>query len=118
MSVSTFDPSASTITLTEAAKQHFATLLSKQPGKMVRLSTKVSGCTGYAYVLDTVDTITEGDEVIPFGDDMTFLVAGEAKNLVQMTQIDFVKEGINGVIKFNNPNVTNECGCGESFSVN
>jgi Fe-S cluster assembly protein SufA/iron-sulfur cluster assembly protein len=84
---------------------------------MVRLSTKASGCTGYAYVLDTVESAESDDEVIQLEDELTFLVAEEAKELVKMTEIDFVYEGVNGVIKFNNPNVTNECGCGESFNI-
>jgi iron-sulfur cluster assembly protein len=38
-------------------------------------------------------------------------------DLVRNTEIDYVKEGVNGVVRFNNPNAVNECGCGESFSV-
>ena len=117
MTVSTFDPNASGVSVTKAAQEHFKKMLGQDEQKMVRLTTKASGCSGYAYVLDTVDGAKPNDEVIQLDDGLTFLVADEAKALVQMTEIDFVYEGINGVIKFNNPNVVNECGCGESFNV-
>jgi Fe-S cluster assembly protein SufA/iron-sulfur cluster assembly protein len=117
MTVSTFDPSASGVSVTKDAQEHFKKMLGNNNNQMVRLSTKASGCSGYAYVLDTVDGPEPTDEVIHLDDNLTFLVADEAKPFVQMTEIDFVYEGINGVIKFNNPNVVNECGCGESFNI-
>jgi len=44
-------------------------------------------------------------------------VAKDAVKFVRNTEIDYVQEGINGVIKYNNPNVVDECGCGESFNI-
>jgi iron-sulfur cluster assembly accessory protein len=44
-------------------------------------------------------------------------VDNTALSMLKGTEIDLVKDGINQVIKFNNPNVVAECGCGESFSV-
>ena len=43
----------------------------------------------------------------------------DTKSLVYLdgTQLDFVKEGLNEGFKFTNPNVKDECGCGESFNV-
>lgn len=119
MTVTTFDPNLveASVTLTDAAKAHFLKMLSDEPGKMIRLNTKVSGCSGYAYVLELVDGPANDDEVIVADTALTFLVAAKAKSLVSMTQIDYVKEGLNGMIKYNNPNVVNECGCGESFNV-
>lgn len=117
MTVETFDPNQASVTLTTAAQDHFLKMLEQDPSKMVRLTTRLSGCTGYAYVLDLVDKPANDDEVIKVNEELTFLVAAKARTLVNMTQIDYVKEGINGVIKYNNPNVTNECGCGESFNV-
>ncbi|WP_026376985.1 HesB/IscA family protein [Aestuariibacter salexigens] len=117
MSVETFVPHAHSVSLTDAAVRHFERLVAQQPGKMVRLSTKMSGCTGYAYVLDMVDEAKDDDERIEVSDTLTFLVDEKARELVNMTELDYVQEGINGVVKFNNPNVTNECGCGESFNV-
>lgn len=115
MTAATFDPSAS-VTLTAAAQKYFASKLVKQPGKIIRLSTKESGCTGFAYVLDIVEGAQQGDDIIHFGE-LEFAVDSASANMLKGTEIDLVREGVNQVVKFNNPNVVAECGCGESFSV-
>ena len=117
MSVNTFDPKVAVIKVNESARAHFAKILTGSDGTMIRLSTKVSGCTGYAYVLDSVLQKTSGDLEVKLDDGMTILVAADAVPLVQNTEIDYVNVGINGEIKFHNPNVVNECGCGESFNI-
>jgi iron-sulfur cluster assembly accessory protein len=104
MTVGTFDPSLEAVTMTEAALKHFARALEGAEGKMVRLSTRESGCTGYAYVLDPNEPVR-------------LAVAPDALKILRGTEIDYVAEGVNSVVKFNNPNVVAECGCGESFSV-
>lgn len=118
MSVTTFDPNAPAISMTETAQRYFAKKLQAQDNKIIRLSTKKSGCTGYAYVLDFVDGPEAGDGTIAINDDFSIAVDEQALLMLRGTEIDLVSEGINKVIKFNNPNVTAECGCGESFSVN
>ncbi|MFS1703114.1 iron-sulfur cluster assembly accessory protein [Aestuariibacter sp. GS-14] len=117
MTVETFVPSQDVVTLTESAIKHFESKLAKQPGKIIRLSTKVSGCTGYAYVLDFADASKADDEILHVSDVLTVAVAKDALQLIRNTEIDFVHEGVNGVIKYHNPNVVDECGCGESFNV-
>lgn len=117
MTVETFVPNSQTIVLTESAIRHFESKQKAHPDKIIRFSTKVSGCTGYAYVLDLVDEPKDDDEVITFSDSLSIAVAKQARELLVNTEIDYVKEGVNGVIKYNNPNVVNECGCGESFNV-
>ncbi|RDV29272.1 iron-sulfur cluster assembly accessory protein [Alteromonas aestuariivivens] len=117
MTVETFVPSTSVVTLTDSAIKHFEKKLSSQPGKCIRLSTKLSGCTGYAYVLDFADAPQAGDEIIAASPTLTVAVAEDAVDLLRNTEIDYVMEGVNGVIKYHNPNVVDECGCGESFNV-
>jgi iron-sulfur cluster assembly accessory protein len=120
MSVETFTPqskSGDAVSLTPTAIKHFEAKLAGQPGHLVRLSTKVSGCTGYAYVLDVAEQAEQGDTLIHASDKLTLAISAKALDLVTGTEIDYVKEGINGVVRFNNPNVVNECGCGESFNV-
>ena len=117
MTVSTFDPSAPAVTMTDAALQHFESALKGKDGKLVRLSTETSGCTGYAYVLDLVDDAQADDIVLQPGGSVSLAVDPEALDLLRGTEIDLAVEGINRVVKFNNPNVVAECGCGESFSV-
>ena len=117
MTVATFDPSEQAVTMTDSALRHFERALAGSEHKLVRLSTETSGCTGYAYVLDLVDAALPGDHVMQPSEAVSLAVAEDAMALIQGTEIDYVTEGVNSVIKFNNPNVVAECGCGESFSV-
>ena len=117
MTVETFTPSKTVVSLTPTAIKHFESKLKNSPGQIIRLSTKVSGCTGYAYVLDLADSPQADDEIIVCSDKLTLAVAANAVDLVRNTEIDYVQEGVNGVIKYFNPNVVDECGCGESFNV-
>ncbi len=112
-----FDPKAPAVTMTAAAISHFEKKLAANTGKIIRLSTETSGCTGYAYVLDFADAAIEGDEVLQPSDKIVLAVDPQAMALLRGTEIDLVTEGVNQVVKFNNPNVVAECGCGESFSV-
>lgn len=117
MSVETFTPQSQLIAMTEPAQRYFNAKLAERPGKILRFSTKVSGCTGFAYVLDYADAAEDTDEVVVINPNITVAVDSESLQALRHTEIDYVKEGINGVVKFNNPNVVDECGCGESFNV-
>lgn len=117
MSVSSFDPNAEAVTMTDTALRHFERAVGSAKDKLVRLSTKESGCTGYAYVLDLVDASQPDDVILHPSDKVTLAVAPDAVTILRGTEIDYVSEGVNSVVKFNNPNVIAECGCGESFSV-
>lgn len=116
MAVETFVPSASVITVTPSAVRHFESKLGSSQ-QIIRFSTKESGCTGYAYVVDYADAPQADDEVIQVSDKLTVAVARSAIPMLRDAEIDYVKEGINGLLKFNNPNIAEACGCGESFSV-
>lgn len=45
------------------------------------------------------------------------MVVVDVIDLLCNIEIDYVMEGVNGIIKYNNFNVVDECGCGESFNV-
>lgn len=105
------------ITLTESAAtrvEHF--LQNRGKGIGLRLGVKTSGCSGLAYVLEFVDELNDDDQVF---EQHNVKIIVDAKSLVYLdgTQLDFVKEGLNEGFKFTNPNVKEECGCGESFHV-
>jgi iron-sulfur cluster assembly protein len=105
------------IQLTEAAARHVQKFLaSRGKGVGIRLAVRTSGCSGMAYVLEFADSVDENDLVF---EDQGIKVVTDAKSLAYLegTQLDFVKEGLNEGFKFNNPNVKNTCGCGESFNV-
>ncbi|WP_434778450.1 iron-sulfur cluster assembly protein IscA [Neisseria sp. Ec49-e6-T10] len=105
------------ITLTQKAADHIRNFLTKRgKGEGIRLGVKTSGCSGMAYVLEFVDVVNTDDLAF---DSFGVKVFTDPKSLVYIdgTELDYVKEGLNEGFKFYNPNVQNECGCGESFNV-
>lgn len=105
------------ITLTESAAKHVASqLASRGSGLGIRLGVTTSGCSGMAYVLEFVDEPNAEDQVF---EDYGVKVFIDPKSLVYLdgTELDFVREGLNEGLQFRNPNVSAECGCGESFTV-
>lgn len=99
-----------------AADRALAFLKNRGKGEGVRLGVRTTGCSGLAYVLEFADEINPDDTVF---EDRGVKVIIDGKSLVYLdgTQLDFQKEGLNEGFTFNNPNVTGECGCGESFNV-
>ncbi len=105
------------ITLTNAAADRVrAFLANRGKGIGLRVGVKTTGCSGLAYVLEFVDELAEGDETF---EEKGVTIIVDAKSLVYIdgTELDFTKEGLNEGFKFNNPNQSGECGCGESFTV-
>ncbi|MCW7549312.1 iron-sulfur cluster assembly protein IscA [Photorhabdus sp. P32] len=105
------------ISLTESAAQRVSSFLNNRgKGVGLRLGVRTSGCSGMAYLLEFADMINEDDTVF---EDKGVKVIIDGKSMVYLdgTELDFVKEGLNEGFKFNNPNVSSECGCGESFNV-
>ncbi|AGE19516.1 iron-binding protein IscA [Serratia marcescens] len=105
------------ITMSDSAAQRVqAFLTNRGKGLGLRLGVRTSGCSGMAYVLEFVDEANDDDIVF---EDKGIKVIIDGKSLVYLdgTELDFVKEGLNEGFKFNNPNVSSECGCGESFNV-
>lgn len=105
------------IELTEnAAKQIKAQLAKRGHGLGLRVGVKSDGCSGYAYTYDYADEIRPGDQLIE-AHDARIVVDTESLQYLDGATLDFVKEGLKQVFRFNNPNVDGTCGCGESFSV-
>ena len=100
----------------KAATQIRKALARRGGGVGLRVAVKTSGCSGYAYALEFADA--------PAADDLSFesegvqlLVAASSLPLLDGTQLDWVREGLNEGFKFSNPNAAATCGCGESFAV-
>ena len=105
------------ISMSDAAAQRVQTFLANRgKGYGLRLGVRTSGCSGMAYVLEFVDAPNE-DDVVFEDKGVRVIVDGKSRAYLDGTQLDFVKEGLNEGFKFNNPNMTSECGCGESFNV-
>lgn len=116
MTVETFDASTP-LRVTDDAAAHFSKRLEGAGKAAVRLSVKESGCTGFMYVMEEVDAGHESDAAMNLHNGVTLFLAEDAVDFMRGTEIDYAREGINRVLRFRNPNVVAECGCGESFSI-
>ncbi len=105
------------ITLTDSAAERVRTFLAKRgKGIGLRLGVKKTGCSGFSYVVSYADEV--GDEDVIFVvDDVKVIVDKESFEVIDGTEVDFVREGLNEAFRFRNPQAVSECGCGESFSI-
>jgi iron-sulfur cluster assembly protein len=105
------------ISLTPAAARHIEKSLKKRgSGIGLRVAIKTSGCSGFAYALEFVDEPSAEDHSF-HAHGVTIVVDPRSLSMLDGTELDFVREGLNEGFKFNNPNATANCGCGESFAV-
>ncbi len=105
------------LTLSEKAAKHIQkSLNNRSKGIGLRLGVKTSGCSGMAYVIEFADEVEENDQVF---ESQGVKIVVDPKSLVYLdgTELDYVREGLNEGFKFNNPNIKDQCGCGESFNV-
>ena len=105
------------ISLTTSAATRVRNYLEQRgAGVGLRLGVRRSGCNGWAYTIDYADDV-QPDDVVFDQSGVKVIVSAQSLELIDGTEVDFVKEGLNEAFKFRNPNVKGECGCGESFSV-
>jgi len=105
------------ITLTAKAADHVQKFIAKRgKGVGLRLGVRTSGCSGMAYTLEFADE-SGADDLSFESHGVTVLVDPKSLAFIDGMELDFVREGLNEGFKFNNPNVKNQCGCGESFNV-
>lgn len=105
------------ITVTPAAAKHVTSFMARRGrGVGLRLGVKTNGCSGLAYKLEYADEIGAEDVVFE-SNGVSVVVDPKSLPYLDGTELDFTREGLNEGFKFNNPNVKNECGCGESFNV-
>jgi iron-sulfur cluster assembly protein len=105
------------ISVTPAAARHIEKALQKRgAGLGLRVTVKTSGCSGFAYALEFVDAPND-DDLCFATHGVTVVVDPRSLPMLDGTELDFVREGLNEGFKFHNPNATANCGCGESFAV-
>jgi iron-sulfur cluster assembly protein len=105
------------ISLTDSAADRVRTYMKRRENSVgLRLGVTQTGCSGYSYVINYADEIDATDVV--FEDKgIKVVVQPDALELIDGTEVDFVKNGLNEAFSFRNPNISGECGCGESFNV-
>ena len=105
------------ITLSDKAAKHVANYLTKRgKGIGLRLGVRTSGCSGMAYKLEFVDDSAD-DDIVFESNGVKVFVDPKSLPYLDGMELDYAREGLNEGFKFNNPNVKDQCGCGESFNV-
>jgi iron-sulfur cluster assembly protein len=105
------------INITPGAASRVQAFITKRgKGIGLRLGVKTTGCSGLAYKLEFVDEAQSGDHVFK-SEGVTIFVDPKSLPFLDGTILDYAKEGLQEGFKFTNPNVKDECGCGESFTV-
>ncbi|MFP4147049.1 MAG: HesB/IscA family protein [Halorhodospira sp.] len=105
------------VTLTERAARHIERMLASQEDAIgLRLGIKVSGCSGFSYVVEYAGQIGE-DDVVVESHGVQVVLARKHRPFLEGTEVDYVRDGLNQRFAFSNPNVRESCGCGESFAV-
>ncbi|MDJ0749958.1 MAG: iron-sulfur cluster assembly protein IscA [Woeseiaceae bacterium] len=105
------------ISLTDAAADRVRGYLENRgTGLGLRVGVTATGCSGYSYVINYAESIDD-DDVVFEDKGVKVVIDPEALALIDGTEVDFVKNGLNEAFSFRNPNIKGECGCGESFTV-
>ncbi|MDD3265745.1 MAG: iron-sulfur cluster assembly protein IscA [Burkholderiales bacterium] len=105
------------VSATETAATRVKTFLEKRgKGIGLRLGVKTSGCSGLAYKIEFVDAANEEDKLFE-SNGINIYVDAKSLQYLDGTVLDYTKEGVQEGFKFTNPNVKDECGCGESFTI-
>ena len=103
--------------ISDTAASHLTEMINANNSLGIRISLKDSGCSGFAYQLDLIDDLDENDltgEV----NGVNLFIHDKSFIFLKGTKLDFVKKNLNQELVFLNPNVSAECGCGESFNFN
>lgn len=102
--------------VTPQAAGHLAAQLEKHAGAVaVRLTVERSGCSGLSYRIDPADAIRDGDAVFE-SNGVRIAVDAASLPYVQGTTLDLAHEGLARRLRIDNPNASESCGCGKSFS--
>lgn len=104
------------ITLTETAAKRVSHFLEMEGRSALRLGVEKTGCSGWAYTVQLDDAVNPGDSI--FEDKgIKIVINAESLPLLEGSAIDFSADGLSRTFQFDNPNATEECGCGESFTI-
>ncbi len=105
------------VTLTDNALERVRTF-SATHGRDIglRIGVQRTGCSGLAYVVSLVSEVG-ADDIVFEQKGVRVIVGRDDLPVIDGTEVDFVRQGLNEAFRFRNPNARGECGCGESFNV-
>lgn len=104
------------ITLTDAAAERVMRYLATEGGEGLRVGVRRTGCSGWAYSVQLADAVSQ-DDIVFENKGIRLVVSPDSLSFLDGSEIDFVTTGLNRTFQFKNPNVTEQCGCGESFTI-
>ena len=107
-------PGKQAVTLTPAAARQISLLMDRQGSSGLRIGVKKGGCAGMEYTMEFAEGINPMDELVE-QDGARVMIAPMAQMFLFGTQIDYETSILEAGFKFNNPNVSESCGCGESI---
>ena len=104
------------VELTDIAAERVKRFLEKEGANTLRLGVRKTGCSGWAYEVTMSNGVEANDHVFE-NNDVKIVIDQESLPYLQGSKIDFIANGLNRTFQFDNPNATDECGCGESFTI-
>ena len=107
-------PGKQAVTITPRAASHIAKLMAKDGHQGLRIGVKKGGCAGMEYTMDYAMEVDPHDEIVE-QDGARVMIAPMAQMFLFGTEIDYEVSLLEAGFKFNNPNVADACGCGESI---
>jgi len=107
-------PGKAAVTLTPAAIGQIKKLMTRDGHQGLRIGVKKGGCAGMEYTMDYAADIDPNDEVVEL-DGARVMIAPMAQMFLFGTEIDYHTSLLESGFRFNNPNVAEACGCGESI---
>ncbi|THH38817.1 iron-sulfur cluster assembly accessory protein [Aliishimia ponticola] len=107
-------PGKQAVTMTDRAAAQISRLMAKEGHKGLRIGVKKGGCAGMEYTMEYVDEVGEHEEIVE-QDGARVIIAPMAQMFLFGTQIDYETSLLESGFRFNNPNVSEACGCGESI---
>ncbi|WP_297772019.1 iron-sulfur cluster assembly accessory protein [uncultured Roseovarius sp.] len=107
-------PGKQAISMTPAAATQIAKLMGRDSHQGLRIGVKKGGCAGMEYTMEYVSEVDPNDEVVE-QDGARVMIAPMAQMFLFGTEIDYQTSLLESGFVFNNPNVTEACGCGESI---
>ena len=107
-------PGKDPVTLTEAAIARIRKLMDGGRVKGLRIGVKKGGCAGMEYTMEEAEDIGPHDAVVE-KEGARVLIAPMAQMFLIGTEIDYKTSLLESGFAFNNPNVVEACGCGESI---
>ncbi|OTA54962.1 hypothetical protein K449DRAFT_299003, partial [Hypoxylon sp. EC38] len=109
-------PRKAALKLTPSAVEHLRSLLDQPEPKLIKVGVRNRGCSGLSYHLDYVDKPGPFDEEVE-QDGVKVLIDSKALFSIIGSEMDWVEDKLSQRFVFHNPNIKEECGCGESFMV-